>query len=213
MMSYELASNFAEQPPAVAGGEEKVKGNPGPIDAGISTSSSSSEVSNVPNLSESEEVSKNSSSLSNSSKEEALPPVYYNSYVISPTNANESLSLPLSPPACTACKGTTDLPAVANCFSCAALLCANCVIAHQLMVAFEGHHVTSLGTIPVPGKEAAGLSVESVRRMVKDSKKKLDELKKLQKSVDFTSSRSALFLSIRCSSSSSRSYREFYSHF
>ena len=89
----------------------------------------------------------------------------------------------------TGCKGTTEQPAVANCFSCAALLCANCVIAHQLMVAFEGHHVTSLGNISVPGKEAGGSSVDSVRRMVKDSRKKLDELKKLQKSVDFTSSR------------------------
>ena len=39
-------------------------------------------------------------------------------------------------PCCTACK-SSDSPAVANCFSCSALLCANCVIAHQLMVAFE----------------------------------------------------------------------------
>ena len=38
-------------------------------------------------------------------------------------------------PACTGCKSSS--PAVANCFSCSALLCANCVIAHQLMVAFE----------------------------------------------------------------------------
>ena len=35
--------------------------------------------------------------------------------------------------------------AVANCFTCASLLCANCVIAHQLMIAFESHSVTSLG--------------------------------------------------------------------
>ena len=40
-----------------------------------------------------------------------------------------------SGPACTGCKSSS--PAVANCFSCSALLCANCVIAHQLMVAFE----------------------------------------------------------------------------
>jgi hypothetical protein len=46
-------------------------------------------------------------------------------------------------PSCTGCKSSS--PAVANCFSCSALLCANCVIAHQLMVAFEGHHVTNLG--------------------------------------------------------------------
>ena len=38
-------------------------------------------------------------------------------------------------PSCTGCKSSS--PAVANCFSCSALLCANCVIAHQLMVAFE----------------------------------------------------------------------------
>ena len=41
----------------------------------------------------------------------------------------------VSGPACTGCKSSS--PAVANCFSCSALLCANCVIAHQLMVAFE----------------------------------------------------------------------------
>merc|ERR1719187_475570 len=46
-------------------------------------------------------------------------------------------------PHCTGCKSAS--PAVANCFSCSSLLCANCVIAHQLMVAFEGHHVTNLG--------------------------------------------------------------------
>ena len=45
---------------------------------------------------------------------------------------------------CTACK-SLDSAAVANCFSCAKLLCANCVIAHQLMIAFEGHTVASLG--------------------------------------------------------------------
>ena len=37
-------------------------------------------------------------------------------------------------PHCTGCKSSS--PAVANCFSCTALLCASCVIAHQLMVAF-----------------------------------------------------------------------------
>ena len=54
-------------------------------------------------------------------------------------------------PHCTGCKSSS--PAVANCFSCTALLCANCVIAHQLMVAFEGHHVTNLSQGKVDNKE------------------------------------------------------------
>merc|ERR1719153_621616 len=85
-------------------------------------------------------------------------------------------------PQCTGCKSAS--PAVANCFSCSSLLCANCVIAHQLMVAFEGHHVTNLGQGKVVNKElghsqgvAAG-SIDGVRKMVKDAKKKLNELQK-----------------------------------
>jgi len=91
---------------------------------------------------------------------------------------------------CTGCKSSS--PAVANCFSCVDLLCANCVIAHQLMVAFEGHHVTNLGPSKPEVKEN-GLnmvgSIESVRKMVKDGKKKLNELQKTIKSVDYSSSR------------------------
>ena len=65
-------------------------------------------------------------------------------------------------PHCTGCKSSS--PAVANCFSCSALLCANCVIAHQLMLAFEGHHVTNLGqnsgktaVDPTPGRDDNGI--------------------------------------------------------
>merc|ERR1719430_2084704 len=54
-------------------------------------------------------------------------------------------------PQCTGCKSAS--PAVANCFSCSSLLCANCVIAHQLMVAFEGHHVTNLGQGKIETRE------------------------------------------------------------
>merc|ERR1719431_418729 len=97
-------------------------------------------------------------------------------------------------PHCTGCKSAS--PAVANCFSCSSLLCANCVIAHQLMVAFEGHHVTNLGQgkietrdpTLIPGQGQTG-SIDAVRRMVKESKKKLNELKKTIKSVDYSSSR------------------------
>merc|ERR1719427_1486232 len=97
-------------------------------------------------------------------------------------------------PHCTGCKSAS--PAVANCFSCSSLLCANCVIAHQLMVAFEGHHVTNLGQgkieirdpTLIPGHGPTG-SIDAVRRMVKESKKKLNELKKTIKSVDYSSSR------------------------
>jgi len=95
-------------------------------------------------------------------------------------------------PHCTGCKSAS--PAVANCFSCASLLCANCVIAHQLMVAFEGHHVTNLGQGKPTIKEQcqsqgqAG-NIDNVRKMVKDAKKKLNELHKIIKSVDYSSSR------------------------
>ena len=96
-----------------------------------------------------------------------------------------------SAPHCTGCKSSS--PAVANCFSCTALLCANCVIAHQLMVAFEGHHVTNLGQGKVENKEVGqpqlGGSIDAIRKMVKDSKKKLNELQKTIKSVDYSSSR------------------------
>jgi len=88
-------------------------------------------------------------------------------------------------PHCTGCKSAS--PAVANCFSCASLLCANCVIAHQLMVAFEGHHVTNLGQGRLANKEQSqsqGLTgnIDNVRKMVKDAKKKLNELHKIIKS-------------------------------
>merc|ERR1719480_57970 len=94
-------------------------------------------------------------------------------------------------PACTGCKSSS--PAVANCFSCSALLCANCVIAHQLMVAFEGHHVTNLGQNSSKAVEQAGgqttNGMDDVRKMVKEGKKKLNELQKTVKSVDYSSSR------------------------
>ena len=51
---------------------------------------------------------------------------------------------------------------MANCFSCSALLCANCVI------------VTSL---------------EAMKKMVKEGKKKPNELDKIVLSVDYSSSR------------------------
>merc|ERR1719315_240496 len=95
-------------------------------------------------------------------------------------------------PQCTGCKSAS--PAVANCFSCSSLLCANCVIAHQLMVAFEGHHVTNLGQGKIEARELSLLqgqtgSIDAVRRMVKEAKKKLNELRKTIKSVDYSSSR------------------------
>ena len=87
---------------------------------------------------------------------------------------------------CTACK-SVDSAAVANCFSCAKLLCANCVIAHQLMIAFEGHTVASLGQQPqVERKED---SSEGLKALLKETRKKLGELHKTAKTLDFTSSR------------------------
>merc|ERR1719470_277583 len=61
------------------------------------------------------------------------------------------------------------------------------------MVAFEGHHVTNLGQGKVETKEVGqpqiGGSIDAIRKMVKDSKKKLNELQKTIKSVDYSSSR------------------------
>ena len=111
----------------------------------------------------------------------------------------ENLGLVDTTPHCTGCKSAS--PAVANCFSCSSLLCANCVIAHQLMVAFEGHHVTNLGQGKLESREASHLhgqtqagSIDAVRRMPKDSKKKLNELRKTIKSVDYSSSRYLFFM-------------------
>merc|ERR1719354_1383660 len=94
-------------------------------------------------------------------------------------------------PACTGCKSSS--PAVANCFSCSALLCANCVIAHQLMVAFEGHHVTNLGQSSNKAVEQAGgqgtNGMDDVRKMVKEGRRSSTSFKKTVKSVDYSSSR------------------------
>merc|ERR1719495_592869 len=87
---------------------------------------------------------------------------------------------------CTACK-SVDSPAVANCFSCVKLLCANCVIAHQLMIAFEGHSVASLGQQPLA--ERKDDSSDGLRALLNETRKKLGELQKTSKTVDFTSSR------------------------
>merc|ERR1719209_2736011 len=89
---------------------------------------------------------------------------------------------------CTACK-SVDSAAVANCFSCAKLLCANCVIAHQLMIAFEGHTVASLGQQPHVEKKED--SSEGLKALLKETRKKLGELHKTSKTLDFTSSRLA----------------------
>jgi len=92
---------------------------------------------------------------------------------------------------CTGCKSSS--PAVANCFSCPSLLCANCVVAHQLMVAFEGHNVTNLGQADnKENNSAVGNSVanvEAIKKIAKDGRKKLNELQKTVKSVDYSSSR------------------------
>jgi len=101
------------------------------------------------------------------------------------THEEDHSSADLARP-CTGCKSSSE--AVANCFTCSALLCANCVIAHQLMVAFEGHHVTNLGQ----GKAASSRNnegIDMIDKMVKDAKKKLNELQKTIKSVDYSSSR------------------------
>jgi len=112
--------------------------------------------------------------------------------LISPPADDQDLA-DATTPHCTGCKSAS--PAVANCFSCSSLLCANCVIAHQLMVAFEGHHVTNLGQSKVainkdlPQNQGPAESIDAVRKMLKDAKRKLNELHKTIKSVDYSSSR------------------------
>ena len=86
---------------------------------------------------------------------DALKPDYSLEDPLSPSSREESMDSGVSsqqqPPSCTSCT-TTDSTAVAHCFSCSSLLCASCVIAHHLMIAFEGHSVTSLGQGPAPEK-------------------------------------------------------------
>ena len=112
--------------------------------------------------------------------------------LISPPADDQDLA-DAATPHCRGCKSAS--PVVANCFSCSSLLCANCVIAHQLMVAFEGHHVTNLGQSKVannkefPQNQGPTESIDAVRKMLKDAKRKLNELHKTIKSVDYSSSR------------------------
>ncbi|XP_023236199.1 B-box type zinc finger protein ncl-1-like isoform X1 [Centruroides sculpturatus] len=47
---------------------------------------------------------------------------------------------------CTGCK-SKESNAVARCFDCANFLCPNCVMAHQFMHCFEGHHVLTLSEL------------------------------------------------------------------
>ncbi|CAI9731666.1 brain tumor TRIM56-like [Octopus vulgaris] len=65
-------------------------------------------------------------------------------YAIS--NVLESSVLPRCSAHCTGCKNT-DKVAVAKCYNCANLLCANCVMAHQFMHCFEGHKVLNFNEI------------------------------------------------------------------
>jgi len=131
-------------------------------------------------------------SLASSSRPSSIEKYQESPMLISPPA--EDLEHVDTTPQCTGCKSAS--PAVANCFSCSSLLCANCVIAHQLMVAFEGHHVTNLGQGKIETREPTLLqsqgqtgSIDAVRRMVKEAKKKLNELRKTIKSVDYSSSR------------------------
>jgi len=97
---------------------------------------------------------------------------------------SESSSSPPLAPGCTGCK-TSDSAAVANCFSCASLLCANCVIAHQLMVAFEGHQVASLGQ-QTTDKTDTG---KGLKTLIGETRKKLADIQKTSKIIDYSSSR------------------------
>ena len=57
----------------------------------------------------------------------------------------------------------------------------------------QGHHVTNLGQSANKAAELAGgqaaTSLDAVKKMVKEGKKKLNELEKTVKSVDYSSTR------------------------
>merc|ERR1719228_949681 len=128
-------------------------------------------------------------------QEDTLRSVYHKG-VSSPRDEDQETIL--ASLCCTGCK-TPDSRAVANCVSCASFLCTNCVIAHQLMIAFEGHTVTSLEQPQTEDLAVANLGQPQTRHMSENSyglnqliveaKQKSCDLQATAKMVDFMSSR------------------------
>ena len=89
------------------------------------------------------------------------------------------------------CTGCTikDSGAVARCFDCSNFLCVSCVMSHQLIRRFEGHHIVILGEIATTNKsrnESEDLNVLS--DVIEKSKAKAVEISEV-KNLEATSTR------------------------
>lgn len=78
---------------------------------------------------------------------------------------------------CTSCK-SGDASAVARCLTCSNFLCPSCVMAHQFMHCFEGHHVTTLGEITCNDGSATKeiKELDCINRLVQEGKSKAQEI-------------------------------------
>merc|ERR1719210_2893968 len=88
---------------------------------------------------------------------------------------------------CTGCK-SRESSAVARCFDCSNFLCGNCVMAHQFMHCFEGHHVTTLGEITNSGGHHVQ-ELDSVNKLISDGKAKANDIRNNLKNLEATSTR------------------------
>jgi tripartite motif-containing protein 2/3 len=91
---------------------------------------------------------------------------------------------------CTGCK-SRESSAVARCFDCSNFLCANCVMAHQFMHCFEGHHVTTLGEITSNSGTHHVQELDAVNKMISEGKLKANEIRNNLKNLETTSTRLA----------------------
>jgi len=94
---------------------------------------------------------------------------------------------------CTGCK-SKESSAVARCFDCNNFLCANCVMAHQFMHCFEGHHVTTLGEITTNSGTRGTHHVQeldAVNKVISEAKVKANEIRNNLKNLETTSTRLA----------------------
>jgi len=89
---------------------------------------------------------------------------------------------------CTGCK-SRESSAVARCFDCNNFLCANCVMAHQFMHCFEGHHVTTLGEITNNSGTHHVQELDAVNKMISEGKLKANEIRNNLKNLETTSHR------------------------
>jgi len=89
---------------------------------------------------------------------------------------------------CTGCK-SRESSAVARCFDCSNNLCASCVLAHQFMHCFNGHHVTTLGEITNNSGTHHVQELEEVNKMISEGKLKANEIRNNLKNLETTSTR------------------------